>query len=285
MIQDLWHTFPRTLVERINSLLDEAEPSPAKAFQLYKSCQSENLWSDTFEKFQKKLNLFYQLPKHDRKKSAMDKVLDAPMSSVTFEEFHLNFRNGLVDNRSLTSLASWTHHLLRVGGKYTSLVIAEDVITKTLNYITHPPLFEKSSNIDFDDFCEAWKKTVFKLYGRNHDAEMTRIVGELRMLSAQLTQEESEHRDRPLLIPGIYLTQTEIDWTMAVMEAAEENLEMPKYPLSRGPQKPRLIELLRVVQLFKIVQNTKLPEFVQHRERIRATILDRCQRLLADKAS
>ncbi|WP_413578171.1 hypothetical protein ACLVWU_06475 [Bdellovibrio sp. HCB290] len=285
MIQDLWHTFPRTLVERINSLLDEAEPNPAKAFQLYKTCQGENLWNDTFEKFQKKLNSFYQLPKHDRRKSVMDQMLNAPMSSVSFEEFHLNFRNGLVENRSLMSLASWTHHLLRVGGKYTSVVIAEDVITKTLNYITHPPLFEKASNIDFDDFCEAWKKTVFKLYGKNHDAELTRIVGELQLLHTQLIQEESQRHERPVFVPGIYLTQTEISWTMAVLEAAQENLEMPKYPLSKGPQKPRLIELLRVVQLYKIVQNTKLPEFVQHRERIRATILDRCESLLADKAS
>ncbi|WP_413294481.1 hypothetical protein ACLSU7_05110 [Bdellovibrio sp. HCB185ZH] len=285
MIQELWHSFPRTLVERINSLLDEAEPSQAKAFQLYKSCQAEGLWDESFEKFQRKLNAFYALPKHDRRKSAMDQVLNGPMPTATFAEFHLNFRNASIDNRSLQSLASWTHHLLRVGGKYTSVVIAEDIISKTLNYITQPPMFEKSSNIDFDDFCEAWRKTVFKNYGKSHDAEMTRIVGELRYLNSQLLIEEQQRRDRPVMIPTIYLTQTEIDWTMAVMEAAEENLEMPKYPLSKGPQKPRLIELLRVVQLYKIVQNTQLPEFVKHRESIRATILDRCQGLLADKAS
>lgn len=285
MIHELWHSFPRTLVERINSLLDEAEPSQAKAFQLYKACQSEGLWDETFDKFQRKLNAYYELPKYKRSKSALDKMLNSPLPSVMFEDFHLNFRNASVDNRSLISLASWTHHLLRVGGKYTSVVIAEDVIAKTLNYITHPPLFEKSSNIDFDDFCEAWGKTVFNLYGKTHEAEMTRIVGELRYLNTQLIVEEQQRRDRPLTIPSIYLTQTEIDWTMAVMEAAEENLEMPKYPLSRGPEKPRLIELLRVVQLYKIVQNTQLPEFVKHRENIRATILDRCQNLLADKAS
>jgi hypothetical protein len=285
MIHELWHSFPRTLVERINSLLEEAEPSQAKAFQLYKACQSEGLWDETFDKFQRKLNSYYELPKYKRSKSALDQMLNSPLPSVMFEDFHLNFRNASVDNRSLLSLASWTHHLLRVGGKYTSAVIAEDVITKTLNYITHPPLFEKSSNIEFDDFCEAWGKTVFNLYGKTHDAEMTRIVGELRYLNTQLIVEEQQRIDRPLTIPSIYLTQTEITWTMAVMEAAEENLEMPKYPLSRGPEKPRLIELLRVVQLYKIVQNTQLPEFVKHRENIRATILDRCQNLLADKAS
>ncbi|MGE5086111.1 MAG: hypothetical protein ACM3MG_07385, partial [Bacillota bacterium] len=157
MIKELWSTFPRLLVERINALLDDAEPSPAKAFQLYKTCQSENLWNDTFDKFSQHLNHYFSLSKFDRKKSVLDAVLNAPMSMNTYNEFHLNFRNAIVENRSIVNLANWAHHLMRVGHKTTSVVISEDVLCRTLNYITHPPLFEKAANIDFEDFCEAWK--------------------------------------------------------------------------------------------------------------------------------
>lgn len=285
MIKELWSTFPRLLVERINALLDEAEPSSAKAFQLYKTCQSENLWNDTFEKFSKHLNHYFSLNKLDRRKSVLDAVLDAPMSMTTYNEFHLNFRNAIVENRSIVHLANWAHHLMRVGQKTNSVVISEDVLCKTLNYITHPPLFEKAANINFEDFCEAWKKTVFKLFGKQHDGEFQKILTELQWLHAQLIAEEQQVEKRPSAYPTIYLTQTEIDWTIAVQQAVEENIDIPKYPLSRGPQKPRLIDLLRTVQLYKIVETTKLPEFLEHKEKIRATILDRCEKLLRDKAS
>ncbi|MBO9667571.1 MAG: hypothetical protein J7501_12250, partial [Bdellovibrio sp.] len=190
----------------------------------------------------------------------------------------------LVDNRSVLNLANWAHHLMRVGHKTNSAVISEDVLGKTLHYITNPPLFEKAQNIEFEDFCEAWKKIVFKLFGKNHDSEFQKIISELQWLNTQLKSEEKLERTAGF-IPTIYLTQTEIDWTMAVQQAAEENLEMPKYPLSRGPQKPRLIDLYRTVQLYRIVQTTKLPEFIKHRDNIKATILDRCRGLLRDKAS
>lgn len=285
MIRELWSTFPRLLVERINGLLDEAEPSLAKAFQLYKTCQSENLWNDTFEKFSLHLNQFFALNKFDRRKSVLDAVLNAPMSTATYEDFNLNFRNAVVDNQSVINLANWAHHLMRVGHKTSSVVISEDVLCKTLNYITHPPLFEKASNIEFEDFCDAWKKTVFKLFGKQYDGEFQKILKELHWLQAQLKEEERQREARPSFFPTIYLTQTEIDWTIAVKVAVETNSEIPKYPLSRGPQKPRLIDLLRTVQLYKIVQTTKLPEFLKHKDNIRATILDRCEKLLRDKAS
>jgi len=285
MIRELWSTFPRLLVERINTLLDEAEPNSAKAFQLYKTCQSENLWNDTFEKFSKHLNHYFSLNKFDRRKSVLDSVLDAPMSMTTFNEFHLNFRNAIVDNRSIVNLANWAHHLMRVGHKTDSVVISEDLLCKTLNYITHPPLFEKAANIYFEDFCEAWKKTVFKLFGKQHDGEFQKILTELQWLNAQLIAEEQQVEKRPTAFPTIYLTQTEIDWTLAVQQAVDANIDIPKYPLSRGPQKPRLIDLLRTVQLYKVVETSKLPEFLEHKEKIRATILDRCEKLLRDKAS
>ncbi|MFM6928635.1 MAG: hypothetical protein ACKOX6_09230 [Bdellovibrio sp.] len=285
MIRELWSTFPRLLVERINALLDEAEPSSAKAFQLYKTCQSENLWNDTFDKFSQHLNHYFSLHKFERRKSVLDAALDAPMSMATYNEFHLNFRNAIVENRSIVNLANWAHHLMRVGHKTDSVVISEDVLCKTLNYITHPPLFEKAANIDFEDFCEAWKKTVFKLFGKQHDGEFQKILTELQWLKAQLEAEEQQIEKRPATYPTIYLTQTEIDWTIAVQRAAEDGKDIPKYPLSRGPQKPRLIDLLRTVQLYKIVENSQLPEFLVHKEKIRSTIMDRCEKLLRDKAS
>ena len=285
MINELWNAFPRLIVEKINALLDEAEPNSMKAFQLYKNCQTENLWQDTYEKFEKHLELFFRIPKRERKKSQLDQWLERPVSMDIFASFHLTFRNARVHARSLTDLASWSHHLVRVGYKTNSAVISEEVFTKTLHAIVSPAHFEgKDENIEFEDFTDAWKKIVFKLFGKKHDAELNAILKELNWLNAQL----GDH-DHPVpeqgFFPTIYLTQTEIDWTLAVRTAALDFGSIPKFPLSRGPQKPMLIDLNRVIHLYNIVKNTRLPELMQHRDRIRSTILDRCEALIREKAA
>lgn len=284
MINELWSAFPRLLVQKINALLDEAEPSPMKAFQLYKTCQYENLWQDTFEKFSKQLESFFAIPKADRRKSHLDRFLDRPLGSELYADFHLTFRSALVSNRSIIDIASWAHHLCRVGYKTNSAVISEDVFTKTLNYITHPPHFEKERDIEFEDFCAAWKKTVSNMFGKAYDPEFNKILAEVYWLNSQLQEAEKAPQENGFF-PTIYLTQTEIDWTLAVRKAAFENTEIPKFPLSRGPQKERLRDLERTIHLYRIVQNSRLPEFVKHRDNIRSTILDRCDSLLREKAA
>jgi hypothetical protein len=284
MITELWNAFPRMLVERINGLLDEAEPSAMKAFHLYKTCQTEKLWTGTFEKFSNHLRDFFALPKNERKKSFFDACLERPMGSDIYADFHLTFRTALVNNKSLIDLASWAHHLVRVGYKTNSVIISEDVFTKTLNYITNPPHFEKDHDIEFEDFCEAWKKIVYKVFGKKYDSELNAILRELRWLNAQIREADKEAKEKGF-VPTIYLTQTEIDWTTAVHRAAFASAPIPKFPLSRGPQKQRLIELQRAINLYRIVQTAQHPDLVKHRENIRATILERCESLLRDKAS
>ncbi|MNK15797.1 hypothetical protein D3C87_339480 [compost metagenome] len=284
MIKELWNSFPRLLEQKINALLDEAEPSPTKAFQLYKTCQSENLWQDTFEKFSERLGAFFSLPRHERRKSFLDSLLERPVSALVFDDFHLTFRNSMVDNRSVLTIASWAHNLMRVRCKTEAVVISPDVLHKTLTYITHPPTFEKEQNITFDDFCSAWKKTVFKLFGKKYDQELNEILKELQWLNIQLKKAEKDPQEHSYFFPSIYLTQTEIDWTTAVQDAVMQNLAAPKFPLSRGPQKQRLIDLERAVSLYKIVQTTKLPELIKQRDNIRTTILYQCEKLLQERA-
>lgn len=285
MIQELWHSFPRLLEQHIHSLLDRAEPSPMKAFHLYKACQRENLWSESFEKFSSRLGDFFANPRAERRKSDLDQLLNRPASAVTFESFHLDFRSAVVDNRALLDIASWAHHLMRVSLKTECAVISSDVLTRTLQKMVQPGPTDKADGIEFDDFCSVWKKIVFKLFGRQHDTEFQRILRELDHLQRQLREEERNKAEGRAFLPTIYLTQTEIDWTLAVHQAVLENAEAPKFPLSRGPQKQRLIELKRTIDLYHIVRTSKLPEFIQHRENIRATLLDRCEGLLRDKAS
>jgi hypothetical protein len=284
MITELWNAFPRLLVQKINALLDEAEPNAMKAFQLYKTCQSENLWSDTFEKFSRRLGDYFSIPRQERRKSHLDSFLEKPLGMELYADFHLTFRNALVSNKTLLDIASWAHHLIRVGYKTNSVVISEDILTKTLQQITNPSHFEgKDSGIEFEDFCESWKKTVFKFFGKKYDAELNAILKELYLLNAQIGEEKEPTGGG--FFPTIYLTQTEIDWVGAVRSAAFIYETLPKFPLSRGPQKERLIDLARLIQLYRIVQNTKLPELLKHRENIRTTILDRCDGLLREKAA
>lgn len=283
MIQEWWQSFPRLLEQKINALLDDVEPSPAKAFQLYKTCQMENLWSDSFEKFSRKLMDFYSKPRRDRRKSDLDRLLDRPINSRLFENFHLNFHNALVNSSTVMNIVSWAHNLMRVSLKTDSVVISLDVLGRTLHYITHPPLFEKSENILFEDFCNSWKKIVFQLFGKKYDAELNKIMNELQWLNTQIKEAEEAHGG-PIFFPTIYLTQTEIDWVEAIQKAVLKNTPVPDFPLSRGPQKPRLLELERTSRLYRIVETTKLPELLKHRERIRITLLDQCDRLLRERA-
>lgn len=283
MIKELWNSFPHLLEEKINALLDEAEPSSEKAFQLYKACQQEETWSESFEKFSEHLHQFFLLPKNERRKSVFDKFLERPLSAYAFEGFDLDFRTAEVSASSLKQLTSWSHHLMRVGYKTNSAVISEDVIGKTLHHITHPGFYEKAKDISFDDFCSAWKRVVFKLFGKKYDTEFEKIISELRWMRTQ-NEEMAAVGEHATFVPTIYLTQTEIDWTQSVLRATENDEEIPKFPLSRGPQKQRLIDLERTISLYKIVQRSASAEFQQHRENIKATIVDRCQGLIRECA-
>lgn len=283
MIDEWWQSFPRLLEQKINSLLDDAEPNRTKAFQLYKACQRENLWNDSFEKFSSRLSEFFAKPRKDRRKSDLDRLLDRPADIVLYSEFQINFHNGLVNSATVMNIVSWAHNLMRVSLKTDSVVISLDVLGRTLNYITHPPIFEKSENILFEDFCSSWKKTVFQLFGKKHDAELDKIIKELEWLNTQIQESEKSDEGSPFF-PSIYLTQTEIDWVEAIQRAVNIGTPVPKFPLSRGPQKPRLMDLERTCQLYKIVETTKLPELVKHRDRIRITLLDQCERLLKERA-
>lgn len=284
MIAELWDSFPRLIEQNINALLDRAMPNPTKAFQIYKACQREDLWLQSYENFARRLEAFYAKPRMQRRKSDFDRFLERPMDKSTFEDFHLNFRTASVDSRDVHTLASWASNLMRVGTKTTSVVVSLDVVTRTLNSIIHPAAHEKAENIEFADFCDAWKKTVFNLFGRKHDSDLNSILRELHRLHQQVL--ESEHAAREgRVTPTIYLTQTEIDWTLAVREAALNYEPIPKFPLSRGAQKPRLIDLDRASMLYNLVLTTALPELLKHRDSIRATVLDRCDSLIREKAA
>ncbi|HWU42059.1 MAG TPA: hypothetical protein VN132_01435 [Bdellovibrio sp.] len=284
MLNEVRTLFPRLLEQKINALLDEALPNSLKAFQLYKACKAEEVWQDSLEKFSEVLTNFFSRARSERRKSLLDAVLDRPLSATTFESFHLTFHNASVEETQVLKIADWAHHFMRVTYKSESLVISKSILHKTLDALTHPPLFEKGEHITFDDFCEAWKKIVFRFFGKNKDAELAKILNELRLLNTQLeTNKDLTNENK--FFPTIYLTQTEIDWTTAVRDAILNRTKPPRFPLSRGPQKPRLIDLQKTLRLYEIVFTSKLPEFIRHRENICATILDRCEGLLRDKAS
>lgn len=275
MTQDIWKLFPKLLEERINALLDDAEPNRMKAFHLYKSCQNENLWSESFEMFSDHLRTFFALPKSERSKGQIDYYLNRPMHKSLYEEFQLDFRSAQISHNSVMSLTSWTHHLMRHNCVVNSQIISLDVLKKTFNYITNPPPFEKASDIEFGDFCSAWKHIVLALFGNQHEQELSLILTQLRELQNEQMLLENEDR----FIPTLFLTQTEVDWVNMLFTAAEDNKIAPKFPLLKGPQKKELIELDKVVKLYNIVMFTTRPELIAHRSNVRTTLIYRCQEI------
>lgn len=282
MTQDMWKLFPRLVEQKINGLLNEAEPSQAKAFQLYKACKNDNLWRNSYELFCVHLHDFFSQPKHERAKSYFDNFLDRPMDRALYDGFELTFRSANISPQALNHVATWSTQMIQEGCSTQSVVASVDVLTKTLQDITNPPPHEKDHSIDFEDFCISWKKTVFKLFGKKYDPELSKILSEIHWLDKQLKCPQLE--DAKPFRPSIYLTQTEIDWTEQVQNAVFEYMDIPKFPLSRGPEKDKLIDLNRALMLYQAVLITTKPELIAHRESIRNTILDQCAWLLRERA-
>lgn len=279
MIREMWGSFPRLIEENINGLLERAEPNPQKAFMLYKRCQSEGLWDHDFRTFARSLEDFFSKPRSQRRKSDFDRHLPKPMGHDIYESFHLNFRTAFIADREIDELASWAHNLMKHGKKTECAVISLDVMIETLRYITNPPPYEKAEQIEFEDFCRAWKKTVFESFGARYDAEFGEILGELRAIDFEL-REQTTNPSYTARIPTLFLSQREIEWVRDVREAAKELSRIPDYPLEQGPEKQVLLDLQRVIRLYGLSYGTRLPELMRHRESVLNTILERCAKLL-----
>lgn len=279
MLQELWGLFPRLMEQNINGLLDGAEPTAARVLQLYRILREEELWYGEFRDFRLALAEFYSRPRREREKSDFDRRLSRPMNHETYEGFELNFRTAVIPEKSIEDLASWAHHLIRVSKKTNHPVISRDVMKKTLERITNPGPNEKAKQIEFDDFCSAWETTVESQLGLRHDPEFDAILQEMQVIHIGLKESDRIAREN-LETPSVYLTRTEVDWITDVRRAAYERGPIADFPGARAPQKICLLELGRVISLYRIVRVTKDPDLAKQRENVRVTILDRCDRLL-----
>ncbi len=280
MIQETWKSFPRQIVQKINGLLDDAEPNPVKAFQLYKMCQFENLWQESFENFSDHLSDFFKVAKAERSKSDFDRYLDRPMDFVSYEKFHLTFHSAAINSSSLRDIASWAHHMLRLHFKSDLAIFSVEALYETVYELTHPSFAEKDHDIEFEDFCVSWQQAGFKLYGKRYENFQIQILSDLRKLHKEQT---SSFERKNQIRSGIYLTQTEIIWLESVEKAAARSEKLPRYPLSKGPEKDPLIEILRCTALYEIAFSSDLQSLMGHRDAIQATVLNRCRWLLENR--
>ena len=286
MMQELWKSFPREIEYRIGRLLDEAIPNSTKAFQLYKACQNEGLWSESFEKFSNCLNDFFTVRRVDRSKGQFDGYLNRPMDFIIYEDFYLNFKSADISKVAIRDLAGWAHNLMRVHLKTESEIISVEVLNKALVKVTSPISGDKVTEILFEDFCQAWNQVVKGLFGLKHDTKMQFLLRDLQRLDQQARHHSQSATDTVKLYNlGWDFTQTEIDWTNEIAKKAFVFASLPKFPLSKGPQKLVLIELERMTTLYSIILLTDNPQLLQHKENIRATILDRCEKLLKIKSA
>jgi hypothetical protein len=281
MLQHVWSTFPQQIVQKINGLLDQAQPNSGKAFQIYKMCKSESLWDKSFSEFSFHLDSFYQTPPTERSKSQMDQFLNRPMDHACFESVHLTFRTAEISESEIRDIASWAHNMLRLHYQNSSPVASVHCLSKTISEITHPGFDEKDHDIEFEDFCDAWTKAVTNLYGEKFASEHRAVITELRNLDHALKTRVA-HLPRPATLDRIYLTQTEIDWVQRSLHAVNAGATVPKYPLSKGPTKLPLIDLLKWVTLWDIVKTTKAYDVQERIEKLHQHILRECDWLLTN---
>ena len=278
MLQETWNSFPRQIVQKINGLLDQAQPTSLKAFHIYKMCKREELWTKSFSEFSFNLENFYHTHPAERSKSQMDQFLNRPMDWRSFESVKLTFRTADIGLTEVRDIASWAHHMLRLHYQKSSEISSVETLSRTIHDLTHPGLNEKDHDIDFEDFCEAWKEAADKLYGKKFEAEHQQVLFELRQLNKTLETRVVEFRRQ--LLEKIYLTQTEITWVERSLSALKNGADMPKYPLSKGPTKPRLVDLLKWMTLWQISKGSKLPAVQEKVFRIQNHILNECENLL-----
>ncbi len=285
MAQDLWNSFPRLLEEKINTLLDEAEPNKTKAFHLYKACSSDGAWNGSFNEFQIHLYDFFNIHKNNRRKSHIDKLLERPISSAVFEQFELTFKTADISLRKIINLANWSYNLIRINKKIDTAYISTDVFTKSIQKITQPNHLEKDNNIEFSDFSDAWRRICFQLFGRKYDNEVNSLIQELSILYHRAkSEEENLLKNSTKLFPKIYLTQTEIDWLKEILECIDKKIIPPDYPLSRGTDKIRLQELQRTLQLHRIILSNAHQSLSCYSNQVIATLKMQCQQLLVECA-
>lgn len=281
MIQDAWNSFPQQLTQKINGLLDDAEPNQTKAFQLFKQCQTENLWHGSFEMFSEHLTDFFKVVKSERNKSDFDRYLLRPMDFNSFDNFDLTFRSAEIAAGSVRDIASWAHHMLRLHYKNDLNVFSIEVLNQTIYDLTHPAFFEKDHDIEFEDFCISWQQSCQKLFGKQNEFLQQQVLLELRNLQQQQTNKLQKTAINTQA--AIYLTQTEIFWVESIEKAVLLSEKLPRYPLTKGPEKTQLIELLKCTTLFEIAFSSELPKLVGHRQAIQETVLSRCRWLLENK--
>jgi hypothetical protein len=281
MIDGLWSHFPRLIERNVNGLLDEAEPNALRKLHIYRSIKTKGLTRGGVEEFLRNLDEFFSRPRVERHKSQFDAFLERPMDHELYALFHLDFHNAVIPDEALYNLASWAHNLIRVSRKTTAAYMSQDVLLRTLRRLTNPNRSEKAFDITFADFCVAWKRTVTKLFGSDQDKEFLDVIRELEWLDAELKKTE-ERAIETALVAGVYLSNIEIDWLIKVRAAAEARLSIPDYPTRGGPSKRELRDLERVASLYTIAETSRLSEIVRNRERIRATLIGRCDSLLGE---
>lgn len=281
MLKEVWVTFPQQIVQKINGLLDQAQPNSVKAFQIYKMCQAESLWDKSFSEFSFLLEGFYQIPRSERTKSQMDQFLNRPIDCSSFESVHLTFRTAEINQNEIRDIASWAHNMLRLHYEKNSPICSVDTLSKTIFDVTHPGFDEKDQEIDFEDFCEAWIKAGVSLHGEKFAADYLAILSDLRNLD-RTVKNRVAHLPRPAVLDQIYLTQTEIDWVEQAHEAVNAGTQMPRYPLSKGPTKLRLADLLKWLILWEVSKSSKAPAIQEKVAKLRNYILTECDWLLAN---
>lgn len=271
-----WAYFPLHLEQKINALIFEAEPSSHKAYQLYKACKNDNLWQNSFELFNVHLTDFFSQAPDIRQKSYFDNFLDRPMSRNLFEQFKLDFGNAKINPQSMLNIATWANQSIRDNCRTNSPVVSTDIIDKAIQDVTTSSIFEKTEEIDFEDFCFSWKKVTFSFYGNQYDSDLEIIIKEIRWLkqrikSLQAKKEQNQEQKTP--IKTIYLTQTEIAWVEAIKHCVLNNALPTKYPLSAGPQKAELIDLHRASILYQLILESHKHEVFKHKESVKNKIL------------
>ncbi len=248
-------------------LLRTSRPSRLKKHQLVKTILSD----DTFLKYselERRVESFYLMPYHKRTESYFSSLFGLKAYPWLLNDFVLNFRNCIVSDTSLVMSASNISYSIEVNIGASREIRQASFVLAVCYRLTQPIHDSKASGYNLADFVEDWREIAFKKHGNKYDVFFDKLLEfmELSALESKVDEFSAQSNLEGDVSEAIEFRQTDLDWMKGILNSMAVNSNLPKYPLSTGPQNPttsRLEMLVRTAQKLYPKRNSQLNTVIE----------------------
>jgi hypothetical protein len=263
-------------------LLKTSRPSRLKKHQLVQTILSD----DTFLKYselERRVESFYLMPYHKRTASLFSGLFGLKAYPWLLNDFVLNFRNCIVSDTSLVMLASNISYSIEVNIGAPREISQASFVLAVCYKLSQPIHGSKASGYNLADFVEDWREIAFKKHGNKYDVFFEKLLAFMESSALEIKGDDFPAQSilEGDVLEAIEFRQTDLDWMKGILSAMTVNLNLPKHPLSTGPQNPttsRLEMLVRTAQKLYPKRNSQLDTVIERVCRVCLSLYKQTQR-------